>query len=137
MHRQKNTAKRNMSSAVCASSMYSRLCMKMLSFLFVRTWAMLRILYLYIYFRLNMISHSIFVPFVSIFIQSLCCVCYVYHTCYLSLCFCSYITLSLYLYSPVVMYPYTIRVTLTDHESIIGIINIWIPKRLFFCTALS
>ena len=39
----KNTAKRNMSSAVCALSMYSRLCMKMSSFLFVRTWAMRRI----------------------------------------------------------------------------------------------
>ena len=38
----KNTAKRNMSSAVCASSMYSRLCMKMSSFLFVHTWAMPR-----------------------------------------------------------------------------------------------
>ena len=35
----KNTAKRNMSSAVCALSIYSRLYMKMLSFLFVRTWA--------------------------------------------------------------------------------------------------
>ena len=37
---------RNMSSALCASSMYSRLCMKMLSFLFVRAWAMLRTSYL-------------------------------------------------------------------------------------------
>ena len=36
----KNTAKRNMSSAVCASSMYSRLCMKMLFFLFLRTCVM-------------------------------------------------------------------------------------------------
>ena len=35
-----------MFSAVCASSMYSRLCLKMSSFLFVRTWAMPRILYL-------------------------------------------------------------------------------------------
>ena len=35
----KNTAKRNMSSAVCASSMYSRR-MKMSSFLSVRAWAM-------------------------------------------------------------------------------------------------
>ena len=42
----KNTAKRNMSSAVCASSMYSRLCMKMLSFLFVCAWAMPRKLHL-------------------------------------------------------------------------------------------
>ena len=41
----KNTAKRNMSSAVCASSMYSRLCMKMSSFLFVRLWTMPRISY--------------------------------------------------------------------------------------------
>ena len=41
-----NTAKRNMSSAVYASSMYSRLCMKMWSFLFVRVWATPRILYL-------------------------------------------------------------------------------------------
>ena len=31
---------------VCASSLYSRLCMKMLSFLFVRVWTMLRTLYL-------------------------------------------------------------------------------------------
>ena len=43
---EKNTAKRNMSSAVCASSMYSRLCMKMSSFLFVRACAMPRMLYL-------------------------------------------------------------------------------------------
>ena len=35
-----------MSSAVCASSMNSRLCMKMSSFLFVRACAMPRILYL-------------------------------------------------------------------------------------------
>ena len=35
-----------MSSAVCASSMNSRLCMKMLSFLFVRAWVMPRTLYL-------------------------------------------------------------------------------------------
>ena len=42
----KNTAKRNMSSAVCASSMYSRLCIKMPAFLFVRACAMLRMLYL-------------------------------------------------------------------------------------------
>ena len=35
-----------MSSGLCASSIYSHLCMKMLSFLFVRTWAMPRILYL-------------------------------------------------------------------------------------------
>ena len=56
----KNIAKQNMSSAMCAWSMYmslthsniyvkfctSRLCMKMLSFLFVRTWAMPHILYL-------------------------------------------------------------------------------------------
>ena len=41
----KNTTKRNMSSALCASSMYSRLCMKMSSFLFVRLWTMPRILY--------------------------------------------------------------------------------------------
>ena len=32
----KNTAKRNMSSAVCALSIYSRLCVKMSSFLFAR-----------------------------------------------------------------------------------------------------
>ena len=44
--RAKNTAKRNMSSKVCALSMYSRLCLKMSSFLFVRTWAMPGILYL-------------------------------------------------------------------------------------------
>ena len=43
---EKNTAKRNMSSAVCASSMYSRLCMKMSSFLFVRSCAIPRVLYL-------------------------------------------------------------------------------------------
>ena len=42
----KNTAKRNMSSAVCASSMYSRLCMSMLFFLFLRARAMPRMLYL-------------------------------------------------------------------------------------------
>ena len=44
----KYTAKRNMSSAMCASSKHSRLCMKISSFLFVRTWewAMPRILYL-------------------------------------------------------------------------------------------
>merc|ERR1719206_114627 len=42
----KNTAKRNMSSAVCASSMYSRLCMKMSSFLFVRACTVPRMLYL-------------------------------------------------------------------------------------------
>ena len=42
----KNTAKRNMSSAVCASSMYSRLCMKMSFFLFLRACAMPRMLYL-------------------------------------------------------------------------------------------
>ena len=42
----KNTAKRNMSSAMCASSMYSRLCMKMLILLFVRACAMPRMLYL-------------------------------------------------------------------------------------------
>ena len=35
-----------MSSAVCALPMYSRLCVKMLSFLCVRAWAMPRILYL-------------------------------------------------------------------------------------------
>ena len=35
----KNTAKRNMSSAIYALSMYSRLCMKMSSFLFVRACA--------------------------------------------------------------------------------------------------
>ena len=35
-----------MSSAVCASSMYRRLCMKMSSFLFVRVCAMPRISYL-------------------------------------------------------------------------------------------
>ena len=39
-------AKRNMSSAVCALSMYSRLCMKMSSFLFVRACAVPRMLYL-------------------------------------------------------------------------------------------
>ena len=38
----KNTAKQNMSSAVCASSMYSRLCMKILSFLFVLALALPR-----------------------------------------------------------------------------------------------
>ena len=42
----RNTAKRNMSSAVCALSMYTRLCMKMLSFLFERAWAMPRKLHL-------------------------------------------------------------------------------------------
>ena len=42
----KNTAKRNMFSAMCALSIYSRLCMKMLSFLFVRAWAMSRKLHL-------------------------------------------------------------------------------------------
>ena len=42
----KNTAKRNMSSAVCASSIYSRLCMKMSSFLLVRACAMPRMLYI-------------------------------------------------------------------------------------------
>ena len=42
----KNTAKRNMSSAMCASSMYSRLCMKMLSFLLLRARALPRMLYL-------------------------------------------------------------------------------------------
>ena len=42
----KNTAKRNMSSAVCASSIYSRPCMKMLSFLFLRSRALPRMLYL-------------------------------------------------------------------------------------------
>ena len=34
----KNTAKQNISSAVCALSIYSRLCMKMSSFLFVRAY---------------------------------------------------------------------------------------------------
>ena len=53
----------------------------------------------------GVINHSIFVTFVSIFILNLCCVCNVYHTSYLSLCFTSYITLSVYLYSAVVMYP--------------------------------
>ena len=42
----KNTARRNMSCAVCASSMYSRLWMKMSSFLFERAWAMPRKLHL-------------------------------------------------------------------------------------------
>ena len=42
----KDTAKRNISSATCASPMYSRLCMKMLSFLFVHAWAMPWILHL-------------------------------------------------------------------------------------------
>ena len=42
----KNTAKRNMSSTVCALSICSRLCIKMSYFLFVRAWAMPRILYL-------------------------------------------------------------------------------------------
>ena len=42
----KNAAKWNMSSAVYASSMYSRLCMKMSSYLFVRACAMPRMLYL-------------------------------------------------------------------------------------------
>ena len=40
IYHRKNTAKRNMSSAMCASSMYSHVCMKMSSFLFVRAWAM-------------------------------------------------------------------------------------------------
>ena len=40
----KNTAKQNMSSAVCVSSMYSHLCMKMLSFLFVCACAMPRLI---------------------------------------------------------------------------------------------
>ena len=35
----------NMSSAVCASSIYSPLCMKMSSFLFLRLWTMPRMLY--------------------------------------------------------------------------------------------
>ena len=42
----KNTAKQNMSSTVCASSMYNRLCMKMSSFMFVRVWTMSCILHL-------------------------------------------------------------------------------------------
>ena len=42
----KNTAKRNMASAMCGSSMYSRLCMKMSSFLFLHTRALPRMLYL-------------------------------------------------------------------------------------------
>ena len=37
---------RNMSSALCASSMYSRLCMTMLSFLFARAWTMPHISFL-------------------------------------------------------------------------------------------
>ena len=40
----KNTTMRNMSSTVCASSMYSCLGMKMLSFLFVPAWAILHML---------------------------------------------------------------------------------------------
>ena len=48
---EKNAAKRNMSSAVCASSMYTHLCMKMLSFLRVRVWTMPRILLCGITFR--------------------------------------------------------------------------------------
>ena len=36
----------NMSSAVCAFSIYSRLCMKIISFLSMRTWAMPRTSYL-------------------------------------------------------------------------------------------
>ena len=40
----KNTEKRNMSSAVCYVKLCaSHLCVKMLSFLFVRAWAVLRI----------------------------------------------------------------------------------------------
>ena len=35
-----------LSSVVCASSMYSRLCLKMSSFLFLRAWTMPRIIYL-------------------------------------------------------------------------------------------
>ena len=45
-----------MSSTMWALSIYSRLCMKMLSFLFVRTWAMLRVYYVYhveFHFRCN------------------------------------------------------------------------------------
>ena len=38
--KQKNTAKRNMSSVMCALSMYSHLCKKMLTFMLVRAWAM-------------------------------------------------------------------------------------------------
>ena len=37
---------RNLSSALCALSMYSRLCMKMTSFLFLHIWTMPRIFYL-------------------------------------------------------------------------------------------
>jgi len=45
-HSCQNTTKQNMSSAMCNSSIYSRLCMKMMFFLFVLAWAMPRILYL-------------------------------------------------------------------------------------------
>ena len=38
--KKKNTTKQNMSSIVCAFSMYSHLCMEMSSFLFVGAWAM-------------------------------------------------------------------------------------------------
>ena len=44
--KEKNTARRNMFSPVCALSINSRLCIKMSYLLFVRTWAMPRILYL-------------------------------------------------------------------------------------------
>ena len=46
LKKRENIAKRNMSSAVCALSIYSHLCIKMSSFLFVCAWAMPRILYL-------------------------------------------------------------------------------------------
>ena len=44
--KEKNAAKRNISSAMCVLSIYSPLCMKMLSFQFVRAWSMPRISYL-------------------------------------------------------------------------------------------
>ena len=53
--RAKNTAKRNMSSTVCALSMYSRLCLKILSFLFVLVWTIhvYHIYHVEFHFRFN------------------------------------------------------------------------------------
>ena len=83
----------------------------------------------------GVIRHSIFVPFVSIFIQSLCCVCYVYHTCYLSLCFCSYLSVLLSSVLSVVMYLHTIWVISLITRLLLQWINIWIAIRLFLFTA--
>ena len=56
----RNTAKRNMSSAVCALSMYSRLCMKMSPFLSVHAWAIPRTIFGLVYFW---VWHSSAQPF--------------------------------------------------------------------------